>query len=338
MDRYFNRATSLAGLPEIAAQKDVDLAAAMAVVGLDPSLVKRPDERVPFDRLCALFEYCANAWEMPDFGLRLAHYQHIDILGPVALITRMEPNLRSALKAMAENLVVHTTATIASLSETGSTAMLALDAQPTPAGTRQYMLLSLGVSWNVINQAANIQIPLIEVSFRAGSGGIANVAEAHFRCPARFNAENNAIYFDRAVLDRPIERSDTAYHAIIRRYLSTSRDEIAGNTRDAVEAEIARQMEFGVCTLESVAHKLRMEPRSLQRSLQREGVSFRELVDDWRKARALSLVTHTRLPLSEISLAIGYNDQSIFSRAFNRWYGKPPLGFRNQGAAHGAAP
>lgn len=45
-----------------------------------------------------------------------------------------------------------------------------------------------------------------------------------------------------------------------------------------------------------------------------------------RKARALSLICHTLLPLSEVSLALGYTDESIFSRAFQRWYGESAAG------------
>lgn len=337
MDRYFNRATSLRGFSEIAAQRSVDLVAAMTHVGLDPSLLKRPDDRVSFDQLCALYEHCAAAWGLPDLGLRLSTYQPIDILGPVSLLTRIEPDLRSALKSMAANLLVHSNATIASLSETGNVAILSLDAQPVPAGTRQYLLASVGVAWNVVQQAANTEVELFEVTFRARDQGAHSAAVAHFHCPVRFNAESNAIYFDRKALDRRNERTDTAYHAIIQRYLSTSRDEIAGRARDAVAAEIARQMEFGVCTLESVAQNLRLEPRSLQRRLRHEDVTFKDLMDDWRRARALSLVTNSRMPLAEVSLAIGYNDQSIFSRAFQRWFGDTPLNYRNRDAAIAAA-
>ena len=46
------------------------------------------------------------------------------------------------------------------------------------------------------------------------------------------------------------------------------------------------------------------------------------------RARALSLVTRTRMPMSEVSLAVGFADQSIFTRAFTRWYGKTPHAYR----------
>ena len=78
-----------------------------------------------------------------------------------------------------------------------------------------------------------------------------------------------------------------------------------------MRAEIARQMELGHCSLDSVAQSLRMPPRSLQRRLRAEGLSLRELVDDWRRARALALVTNSRLPLSATVL----RTPSLTSRA-----------------------
>jgi AraC-like DNA-binding protein len=91
-------------------------------------------------------------------------------------------------------------------------------------------------------------------------------------------------------------------------------------------------MEMGSCTLETAASSLRMEPRTLQRRLKEEGLFFRDLLDDWRRHRALDLVTRTRLPLAEIAAAVGYADQSVFTRAFQRWHGASPLAHRRKDA------
>lgn len=330
MASYFNRASTLVGTREVAAQAGQDVSAAMQAVGLPMALFNKPDERIAFDDICALFEHCAASWQMPDFGLRLAPFQHLEVLGPVALVTKMERDLRSAMQAITRNLLIHSNALSATLDEQGDVASIGVEMQPSAAGTRQYMLLAIGVARNVLEQAGEQKVDLIEVSFRHDAGDVQAAAERYFGCPIRFGAERNAIYFDRATLDRPLEHSDAAYHAIIERYLLTARQEASGRFSDDVRHEIARQMELDVCTLDSVANSLRLEPRSLQRRLKHEGLSFRDLVDDWRKARAKALVTQTRLPLSEISLALGYSDQSIFSRAFQRWHGAGPLAYRRQ--------
>jgi AraC-like DNA-binding protein len=58
-----------------------------------------------------------------------------------------------------------------------------------------------------------------------------------------------------------------------------ARQEVAGRTSDAARNEIARQMELGIGTLENVARTLGIQPRSLQRRLNQEGIAFRDLVD-----------------------------------------------------------
>lgn len=332
MSRYDSRASSLAGLPEIAAGIGADLPALLRAEGLDPALLNRPDERIGFDRICALFERCAADWDMPDFGLRLAPYQHLEVLGPVALVTRMSRDLRSALLAMIDNLVVHTSGVVASLDETGSTASLALEARPADLASGQHMLAAMGMARNVLEQASGQALPLIEVQFRQPEGRLRVPAAGFFRCPVRFGAERNALVFDRAALDRKLDQSDTAYHAIIARYLTVRRHEETGSIVEAARGEIARQMEFGTATLDSVARRLRTEPRGLQRRLALLGTHFRDLVDDWRSERARQLVAHTTLPLAEVSLALGYTDQSTFSRAYRRWYGVTPRAARHEAA------
>lgn len=337
MERLYIRASSLTGIHSVAEEVGRDLRAVMRSVGLGTDLLRKPEERIQFSAHCALLEKCAEEWELPDLGLRVAPYQHLEVLGPVGLVTRMERDLRDAVTAVANNLVIHSNALTVVPEERGDVASVILDVQPVPAGTRQYTLLAVGVTRNILEQAGKARIDFLEVTFRHNMGGARRAVERYFGCPVRFGAERNALYFDRATLDRPIETSDTAFHSIIQKYLTSARRDISGRTSDSVRDVIARQMELGSCTLESAARSLRIEPRSLQRRLKQEGLAFRDLIDEWRRGRALTLITHTRLPLSEVSLAVGYSDQSIFSRAFQRWYGDTPLAYRNKDAALAAA-
>jgi len=298
---------------------------------LSMSCLSRPDERIEFARLCALLDHCALAWEMPDLALRLASYQQLEILGPLGLVTRMAPDLRGAVHAITENMVIHSNAVIARVTEEGGVATAVIDTLTEPPGVGHFILLSLGVARNVIERVGDAPLDLIEVSLRQEAGLIRAAAETWFHCPVSFGAEQNALHFDAAILDRRIAQSDEAYHAIIRRYFTATRLEGADSIAATARHEIARQMEFGSCTLDSLATQLRIEPRGLQRRLKQEGTSFTALMDDWRRTRALSLVTATRLPLSQITLALGFSDPSVFSRAYQRWYGQSSRAARQRG-------
>ncbi|MFV0408410.1 MAG: AraC family transcriptional regulator ligand-binding domain-containing protein, partial [Paracoccus sp. (in: a-proteobacteria)] len=306
MERYYHRASSLMDLQDLAKAQGADIGSAMRAVGLSQSLLRRPDDRIDFAALCALLNHCAQAWAMPDLALRLASYQHLEILGPLGLVTRMARDLRGALTAIADNLDINSNAVVAQLSEEDRVATLIVDTLVQPPGTPHFILLSLGLARNVIEAVSNGPLDLIEVSLRQDTSDLRAGAERWFRCPVRFHAEQNALYFESAPLDRLIARSDEAYRAIVERYFAATRMEATESIAGAARQEIARQMEFGICTLESLCLRMRIEPRSMQRRLKEEGTSFRNLVDDWRRERALSLVTQTRLPLSEVTLALGF--------------------------------
>ena len=335
--RYYTRATKLAGLVEIAAERGADIDALLREAGLNPAVLRSPETAIDYGGFCELLRRCAVAWDMPDIGLRMIRHQQIDFLGPVALVTRMERTVRGALRAIIANLVIHANATVAAFEEAdGDAASLILNQRDDAPQCRENTELVMAQGKLVVDSIAGAPVPLVEAAFVHDKGRSSRAVEAHFACPIRYGAERNALTFDRALLDRRTEKSDLAYHALIKKYLTTARAELEGaGISEAVRAEIARQMELGHCTLESVADSLRMPPRSLQRRLQAERLCFRSLLDEWRRARALSLVTNTRLPLSEVSEALGYSEQSVFTEAFRRWYGGTPHRFRTERLAAG---
>jgi AraC-like DNA-binding protein len=66
-----------------------------------------------------------------------------------------------------------------------------------------------------------------------------------------------------------------------------------------------------------------MSERSLRRHLSEAGTSYRELVDDVRKERALCLL-EAEQSISSIAQHLGFSDATAFARAFRRWTGRAP--------------
>jgi AraC-like DNA-binding protein len=57
-------------------------------------------------------------------------------------------------------------------------------------------------------------------------------------------------------------------------------------------------------------------------------VSFADVLDDARKGIAELYVREPGVALTEIAYLLGFSEPSAFSRAFQRWYGKPPSRYR----------
>ena len=70
-------------------------------------------------------------------------------------------------------------------------------------------------------------------------------------------------------------------------------------------------------------------PRTLQRWLAKQGLSFTEVLLSARMRRAAKLLTESDLPVSAISKQVGYTKHSNFTPAFRAWSGLTPARFRH---------
>lgn len=92
------------------------------------------------------------------------------------------------------------------------------------------------------------------------------------------------------------------------------------------------ERERRVPRLKQAAAHLGMSMRSIVRLLAGQKTSFRKLVEEERKARALALLADTSLSLAEVADALGFSDMSSFGRSVRTWFGDTPGNLRKQPA------
>jgi AraC-like DNA-binding protein len=80
--------------------------------------------------------------------------------------------------------------------------------------------------------------------------------------------------------------------------------------------------------IEVVADELGLSVRSLQRRLQAEDVTFREIIDYARRDIALRLIRTNQHNINEIAFVMGYDEPSSFRRAFKKWTGHNPKAYQ----------
>ncbi|MCT9092761.1 AraC family transcriptional regulator [Streptomyces sp. ASQP_92] len=81
-------------------------------------------------------------------------------------------------------------------------------------------------------------------------------------------------------------------------------------------------------SLEGVAQRLAMSPRTLQRRLGELGTNWREEIEAVRQQHTMDLLRTTDLPLQSIAARVGYSDVRALRRAVHRWEGQPPHALR----------
>lgn len=106
---------------------------------------------------------------------------------------------------------------------------------------------------------------------------------------------------------------------------------------DKVFEVMRLQLALGDLSEESVAHRLSIGTRTLQRALQAEGISFREIRSRFVEDRARALLTESDLGIDEIALSLGYSEPNSFRRAFRQWTSRTPNQFRKSSKKQSSA-
>ncbi|MER2560426.1 MAG: helix-turn-helix domain-containing protein [Myxococcaceae bacterium] len=145
----------------------------------------------------------------------------------------------------------------------------------------------------------------------------------------RFGQSHDEVVFPLGALSRTLRGHDPGVSKFLARYLDERLERLAPESAARLtQGGIERLLASAVpATLGAVAKSLGLSARTLQRRLASEGQSFDELLDETRRARALSLLS-TRASLAEVAFALGYADQSSFQRAFRRWTRQTPRAWR----------
>ncbi len=189
--------------------------------------------------------------------------------------------------------------------------------------------------------SAEFTIACMLQRFRRGSGQQFPIREVRFRhaCPGdpaeyerilggrvRFEQPHDELVLPREVLQLRLLRADPLLNEVLARHaeqlMRTLPEE--ATLSEIVRREIDELLVDGDPGVETVARRLGMSARTLQRRLKDEDATFGELLDETRRETAIRLLEDAAMPISEVSFLLGFSDPSAFHRAFRRWTGVTP--------------
>jgi len=151
-----------------------------------------------------------------------------------------------------------------------------------------------------------------------------------FQCPISFGEKYSAIVISTHEVDELRSCSNSQLSLlndqILVKYLAKlDKDNIV----EQVKATIMDQLSSGATNDLSIASVLLMSKRTLQRRLNDNDTTFKELLNEVRHELANKYILDSSLPVTEISYLLGFSETSSFTRAFKRWSGQSPTEFRS---------
>ncbi|MEH6516860.1 MAG: AraC family transcriptional regulator ligand-binding domain-containing protein [Halioglobus sp.] len=184
----------------------------------------------------------------------------------------------------------------------------------------------------ILNTATRQTMPVEKVWFQHSDNRNKRELEDFFQAPCVFGESENRLEFDRAFMKERFMTSNGLLYDILsdalKTYFAVSPDR--HGFVEAVSREIIRADRNDPMSMEMVAAKLALSPRTLRRRLSSEGFTFQEVKNLATERRAKYYLISTSLSLSEISFELGYSELSAFSRAFRTRVGETPQTYREK--------
>lgn len=179
---------------------------------------------------------------------------------------------------------------------------------------------------------AGFHTPPYAVTFKHARPADVSAYTRLFGREPTFSATANGITFARVILDVPNAHCDPAVSALLERRAERL---LADQDSDAHLVERVRDLlrlgsDLGGVTCERIADRLGTSTRALQRRLRSRGTSLSLLTDEVRRTLACDALTDGNVPIKEVADRLGFSEPSAFHRAFKRWTGLTPHGFRAQ--------
>lgn len=184
--------------------------------------------------------------------------------------------------------------------------------------------IHLSAILNLINKIIPEKIFPLSVTFRHGKPFNLLEYQKAFGMKLFFDETENALIFDKAQL----ETKTICENPYLLKVFENEAEQclgmnVHGGLKDKVSGFILIATGELDVSLESVAKKVGTHPRTLQKKLKEEGVSFMELLSQVRQKLATHYLSKG-LDMATIASYLGYSELSPFLRAFKKWYGMTP--------------
>lgn len=310
-----------------------DAKTALAATGIDSDCIVDANQRVPLEKMHALWDLAERVSDDDCIGLEATKYISPTSFHAITYAHQASSSLRESLERMNKfSNVISTAVTLNAVDDNedvvvsltlvegvGALSIQAMDA---------FMALLVMAARSLTNSDEN---PVRSVKFMRLPPLNTTRHEAIFKCPLSFGCNNCEIRIAKSFVDQRVPTGNAELvrinEQVLAEYLSRfdKNDLVA-----AVYSAIIELMPQGEPTREKVCGVLGTSSRSLHRKLAELDTSFKVVLEDARKRLALQYIEQQNLSITTITYQLGFLDASSFARSFKRWTGFSPSDYRKR--------
>ena len=286
-----------------------------------------PQLRYPLEKIRELWALAREASGDEAIGLKTGRYARPNHYYAFGYSWSASSTLLGALQRLTRYFQLMSTASVViNLSETAdSYALSAAFPDKTKAPPKEGIDCGMTALLTLCDIIAEREVRPIRVELARSLDSHAEIYREALRAPIRFDTDVGVFHFDKAELSAqlPYGAPDIA----------KATDKIAEHYIEALDPhKVASQVRrllidllpSGKADQELVSGRLNRSASTLQRQLQGEGITYREVLESTQRNLAETYLREQKHSHAQIAYLLGFSEQSNFSRAFKRWTSMTP--------------
>jgi AraC-like DNA-binding protein len=312
-------------LPRKLQELGVSPEAVLRQAGLAAALFDQDKILVSTEEFFALYRGIAEVSNDPGFGLKLGTEDRVERYDPIKLAALSARSFRDAVERLSRYKQLTCPEEIRVVERGNESAiqfiwLLAHEKEPS-------LLVDVCFAWivGIGQRGAGLPLNPKRVEFQRAPAH-REMYEAHFHCPVKFKANQNALVFSKANMDLPFVTYNADLLSTVAPQLESElARQLAEKTFSEQAKGILKQLLAGQRPgIDDLARELHLSTRTLQRRLTAQGITFQRLLEDARRELARHYLLHSSRELNETAYLLGYEDANSFFRAFHHWEGTSP--------------
>ena len=317
-------------------QGNCDTGGLLAEAGIDPRLLDKPENRVPFEQQQSLWRLAAERSGADDFGLHFARCFQPTSFGLLGYMAMNCSTIADSFDAIVKYQFLAGQGGEFSVSrEGGLTSLCYTPVNPEHPVTAQRVVAMLAATVSFGRWLVGEAYHPVRAEFTHMSPREPQQYEEFFACPVSFGRSANRLVYASSVTQLPIPNASEDLLLLLSERANRLLGSLSSSSGIAarIASLLATQLNAKVPDKSVISAQLGMSERTLQRRLKEEGTSFQEILDNTRHYLARELLKNTDIPLSDVAVQLGFSEPSTFFRAFKKWEGSTPGQYRERSSA-----
>jgi AraC-like DNA-binding protein len=151
-----------------------------------------------------------------------------------------------------------------------------------------------------------------------------------FGCPVEFSRPYTGLWINNDNLDIRIQQADEKLLHVLLDHATQQLNELEKGLTlsEQIKSMLRLMLNQQIPSSELIADKLGISVRTLQRKLNDENTSYKEVLNELRQELALHYVKNSTLNFDIIAAKLGFGEPRSFYRSFKKWTGKTASQYR----------